>query len=80
MTTPAIALPVTPRTFTELVRCVKRVLITGRREIDVAWMRAYHETGRLINAHLLNCNARADYGAKVYADLAEKVISSFRLL
>lgn len=80
MPTPALAQPVTAQTLAELVRCVKRVLITGRREIDIAWLRTYHETGRLINAHLLNCNARAEYGAKVYADLSEETGVSTRTL
>ena len=80
MPTPAVAQSITPQTLAELVRCVKRVLITGRREIDVAWLRTYHETGRLINAHLLNRDARAEYGAKVYADLSAATGVSTRTL
>lgn len=80
MPTPAVAPPVTPHSFAELLRCVKRVLITGRREIDIAWVRMYYETGRLINAHLLDRNARAEYGAKVYAGLSEGTKVSARTL
>ncbi len=80
MPDPVPALPVTPHTFAALLRCVKRVLITGRQEIDRAWVHSYLETGRLINAHLLDRHARAAYGAKVYADLSEGTGASVRSL
>ncbi|MBM3834237.1 MAG: DUF1016 domain-containing protein [Verrucomicrobia bacterium] len=38
--------------------------------MDGAWLRTYHETGRLIHEHLLLHKERADYGAKVVKRLA----------
>jgi hypothetical protein len=59
-----------PRTYTELLRGVKQVLLDGQREIDRTWVRSYHETGRLITEHILFKQERAEYGAKVYHRLA----------
>ena len=56
------------------------MLITGRREIEDAWVRTYHETGRLTNAHFLDRDARAEYGAGVYAALSEGTGVSVRSL
>gem|GEM_PF-1371607 len=59
-----------PRTYTELGRGVEQVVFAGRQQINDAWLRTYHETGRLIHEHLLLNNDRADYGAKVFKRLA----------
>ncbi len=55
-----------PKTYAELLRSVQAVLFTGQREIDRAWVRTYHETGRLIHSHILYHRERADYGAQVF--------------
>lgn len=68
-----------PRTYAELLRSVRRVLIDGQREIDRVWVRSYHESGRLITEHIL-LNERADYGAQVYKRLARDTGGSERRL
>ncbi len=69
-----------PRTYAELKREVDRVLLLGRRAVDVAWLRTYHETGRLIHEHLRRNEDRADYGAKVVGRLAVETEVSTRVL
>lgn len=69
-----------PRTYAELKREVERVLLVGRRAVDVAWLRTYHETGRLIHEHLRRNEERADYGAKVVGRLAAETEVSTRVL
>ncbi|MBC7368444.1 MAG: thermonuclease family protein [Undibacterium sp.] len=69
-----------PRTYAELRREVERVLLVGRRAVDVAWLRTYHETGRLIHEHLRRNEDRADYGAKVVGRLAAETEVSTRVL
>ena len=64
----AIKLLAVPQTYAELRRSVEAVLFAGRRDIEAAWVRTYHETGRLIHEHLLLNKDRADYGAKVFSD------------
>ena len=59
-----------PKTYAELRDAVMAVVVEGRREIDRAWVESYHEIGRLIHEHLLFKQARAAYGAGVFADLA----------
>lgn len=59
-----------PKTYAELREAVLAVVHRGRREIERAWVQTYHDTGRLIHEHLLFKQARADYGARVFADLA----------
>ena len=68
-----------PKTYAELLSSVRRVLIDGQREIDRVWVHSYHETGRLITEHIL-LNERADYGAKVYHNLARDTGGSERRL
>ena len=77
---PARALTPTPKTYAQLRDAVVAVVVRGRREIDRAWLGTYHETGRLINEHVLQFRDRADYGAKVYAKLAEDIQISERAL
>jgi endonuclease YncB( thermonuclease family) len=69
-----------PRTYAELRREVERVVVAGRRSIEVAWVRTYHETGRLIHEHLLLNENRADYGARVFVRLATETEISRRTL
>ena len=70
---------VVPRTYAELRRCVEQVIVAGRRKVDLAWLLTYHETGRLIVEHLLLKQERADYGAKVFTQLAADTTWSRRL-
>ena len=56
------------------------MLLVGRRAVDVAWLRTYHETGRLIHEHLRRNEDRADYGAKVVGRLAAETEVSTRVL
>ncbi len=69
-----------PRTYAELLRCVRQVIGTGRDEVEAAWVRTYHETGRLIHVHLLYKKERAAYGAGVYAGLSADTGVSVRTL
>ena len=76
MNTPAAV----PKSYAELRRGVEAVVIKGRQEIDRAWVRTYHEAGRLIVEHLLQNKDRADYGGKLFARLAEDTGISNRTL
>ena len=67
---PTSTLAPIPKTYPELLRSVRQVLIDGQREIDRVWVGSYHETGRLITEHILLNKTRADYGAHIYRDLA----------
>ncbi len=78
--TPTPAPAPTPKTYAQLRDAVIAVVVQGRREIDRAWLSTYHETGRLINAHVLQFRDRADYGAKVYEKLAADTDISVRTL
>ncbi len=60
----------TPQTYAELRTAVVGVVVKGRQSIDRAWIETYHETGRLIQEHLLLKNERAAYGASVFARLS----------
>jgi endonuclease YncB( thermonuclease family) len=77
---PARALTPTPKTYAQLRDAVIAVAIKGRRAIERAWVDTCHETGRLINEHLLLFRDRADYGAQVYAKLAADTQISERSL
>jgi len=59
---------------------VAAVLFAGRDAIEVAWVRTYHETGRLIHEHLLANQSRANYGAKTFARLSSDTGVSARTL
>ena len=74
--TPASA----PKTYAELRRGVEEVVFAGRAKIEQAWLRTYHDTGRLIHEHLLLNQERADYGAKVFNRLADDTGISKRVL
>ncbi len=70
----------TAATYPTLRRSVERVLYAGRRDIEAAWVRTYHEIGRLIQEHLLCNQKRAGYGAKLFTRLAHDVKVSSRTL
>jgi endonuclease YncB( thermonuclease family) len=74
---PAIAVPAT---YAALRREVEAIVVKGRNEIDRAWVRTYHETGRLITEHLLQNKERANYGGQVFNRLAEDTGISKRTL
>ena len=65
----AARLPI-PADYAALRRAVEDTVFKGRAEIERAWVRTYHETGRLINEHVLRFAERADYGAKILRRLA----------
>ncbi|MSU65189.1 MAG: hypothetical protein EXS38_03605 [Opitutus sp.] len=73
-------LAVAPGSFEELLRAPEEVLFRGRRDIERAWVRTYHETGRLICEHLLLHQERAGYGARVYQRAAARTRVSTRIL
>jgi endonuclease YncB( thermonuclease family) len=75
----AISVSYVPKSYADLLRSVQQTMIVGQREIDEAWVRTYHETGRLIVSHVLR-NERADFGAHVYRRLARDTDASERLL
>ena len=77
---PARALTPTPKTYAQLRDAVVAVVVQGRRAIDRAWLETYHETGRLINEHILQFRDRADYGGQVYSKLAADTQISERSL
>ena len=52
-----------PKTYAELRQAVEATMVQGQRLIEQAKVRTYHETGRLIQAHVLLFQDRADYGA-----------------
>jgi endonuclease YncB( thermonuclease family) len=59
-----------PTTYAELRRGVEAALLEGQRAIERAKVLTYHETGRLINAHVLANQPRAEYGSQVVTRLA----------
>jgi endonuclease YncB( thermonuclease family) len=69
MSAPAIT--PTATTYAQLRVAVIAVVVRGRQKIDRAWVETYHETGRLINEHVLQFQERAGYGARVYEKLAD---------
>lgn len=71
---------IAPSSYTGLRRGVEAVVGRGRTEIEKAWINTYHETGRLINEHILAQQERADYGAKVLKRLAADTGISERTL
>ncbi len=58
-----------PATYADLKKAVEAVVFRGRQQIEQAWVQTYHETGRLINDHIVK-HQRAGYGAKVFDRLA----------
>jgi len=69
-----------PRSYAELRRAVEAAVFKGRAEIEKAWIHTYHDTGRLINEHILLNKDRAGYGAHVFERLAEDTGISKRTL
>lgn len=69
-----------PATYAELKKAVEAVVFKGRQQIEQAWTRTYHETGRLINEHILRNKDRAGYGAKVFDKLSADTGISKRTL
>ena len=69
-----------PATYAELKKAVEAVVFKGRQQIEQAWTRTYHETGRLINEHILRNQDRAGYGAKVFERLSTDTGISKRTL
>lgn len=69
-----------PATYAALRRAVEQTVFRGRADIEKAWVRTYHETGRLINEHILRSKERAGYGARVFERLAEDTGISKRTL
>ena len=59
-----------PQTYAELRRAVELTMIHGQHAVELAKVRTYHETGRLIREHVLAHQDRADYGAKTIPRLA----------
>ena len=74
------ALTLVPKTYAELLRSVKATLFAGQRAADLAWVRTFHETGRLIHCHVLLKKDRADYGAQVVSQLARDTGTDHRRL
>ena len=62
-----------PQTYAELKRAVEVTMIKGQQEVDLAKVHTCHETGRLINEHVLLFKERADHGAGTIQRLADDV-------
>ena len=71
---------IVPQTYAALRRRVEDALLKGQRLIEEAKVRTYHETGRLINEHILLNRTRADYGGRVIEQLANDLAIDKRLL
>lgn len=69
-----------PQTYAALRRAVEAVVFKGRQNIERAWVRTYHDTGRLINEHILDHSGRAAYGAQIFDRLAQDTGISKRTL
>ncbi len=75
----ALSASYVPKSYADLLRCVQQTLFDGQREIDEAWVRTYHDTGRLIVSHIL-LDKRANYGGQVYKRLVRDTDASERRL
>ena len=62
-----------PKTYAELRKAVEQTMVQGQQAIERARVHTYHETGRLIQEHVLLFKERADYGAKTIPRLAADV-------
>jgi micrococcal nuclease len=71
---------IVPQSYAELRRAVEAAVFKGRAEIEKAWIHTYHDTGRLINEHILLNKERAGYGAHVFERLARDTGISKRTL
>ena len=59
-----------PAAYAALRQAVERAMIHGQREVEVAKVATYHETGRLICEHLFANRDRAAYGARTFGRLS----------
>jgi len=59
------------RTYPVLFRRVKETLLEGQRRIEAEKVFTYWDTGRLIQAHILENRDRAEYGGEVIARLSD---------
>lgn len=80
MTTRAPTAAFVPKTYAELRRAVETTMIRGQREADLAKVRTYHETGRLIHEHVLLFKERANYGAATMRHLADDLKVDYSVL
>jgi len=69
MTILASPASVVPKTYAELRRRVEAVFVTGRRQVEEAWVNTHHETGQLI--HYLGFLIIGEYEYKVRRKLEE---------
>jgi hypothetical protein len=67
----AISASYVPKSYADLLRGVQQTLFVGQREIDEAWVRTYHETGRLIDSHVLSANALTMSETIIFAPLVD---------
>jgi len=80
MAMPAFSPGTRPNTYAQLKRGVEVAVFAGRAKIEAAWLRTYHDAGRLIHEHLFLNEDRADYGAKIFSRLASDTGISKRVL
>jgi endonuclease YncB( thermonuclease family) len=73
MVTRDIISPAVPRTYAELRAAVESTIVKGQQDYEIARVRTYHETGRLIHEHVLLFKQRADHGARTIARLSADV-------
>jgi len=69
-----------PKHYAELRRAVEVTMVRGQREADLARVRTYHETGRLIHEHVLLFKDRADYGTGTIQRLAADLEVDYSVL
>lgn len=62
-----------PKTYAELRAAVILTIVKGQQAYEIARVRTYHETGRLIHEHVLLFKQRADHGARPIARLSAEV-------
>ena len=77
---PHLATRVHLRTIEQLVRAVTDALIKRQQRAEWEAVRGNWETGRFINAHILQNRIRADRYAAVYAELSRRTHINQRLL
>lgn len=67
---PQTALTAVPQTYAALRAAVEVAMVKGQQAVELARVRTYHETGRLIHEHVLLFKERADYGTQTIPRLA----------
>ncbi|MBP9913617.1 MAG: thermonuclease family protein [Opitutaceae bacterium] len=70
---PTTALSTVPQSYTDLRKAVETTMVKGQLAADLARVRTYHETGRLIQDHVLLFKERADYGTQTLRRLATDI-------